>query len=204
MAGLRLLLASTWLPSYLIRIELDRVATQTTDSLRSLLEDNAPGELEKVATEIRPLSGSIDERRALMAANHCTLLKALSDGIGSEKAVEVGREALFKVGVRLGEESRRRLGVGDSVEDLLTAARVMYSVLGIRFTVDGEEGAHRIEFHRCPLSRQYSELTCAVTSAIDEGVFKGLNPKASMSFKRRMTSGFPTCVADVTIASGGA
>jgi hypothetical protein len=139
-----------------------------------------------------------------MAANHRILLNALSNGIGRDRAVELGREALFKVGVRLGEESRRRLGIGDGVKDMLAAARVMYSVLGIRFTVDGEDGEHRIEFHRCPLSKQYSELTCTVTSAIDEGVFKGLNPKASMSFKRRMTSGFPTCVAYVTISSGEA
>lgn len=204
MTSLRLLLSSVWLPSYIIRSELDRVAAQTTDALRSLLEENAPGELQRISTEIKTPSGSIEKRRAVMAANHRVLLNALTKGIGRDKAVEVGREALFKVGVRLGEESRKRLGVGESVEDLLAAARVMYAVLGIRFTVDGEGGEHLIEFHRCPLSKQYSELTCTVTSALDEGVFKGLNPKASMSFKRRMTSGFPTCVAGITIASGGA
>jgi hypothetical protein len=204
LAGLKLFLASVWLPSHIIKGELDRVSAQTTDALRSLLEENAPDELRRVSTEIKAPSGSIEERRAVMAANHSLLLKALSDGIGRDKAVEVGREALFKVGVRLGEESRRRLGVGDSVEDLLTAARVMYSVLGISFTVEGEGGERSIEVHRCALSEHYSELTCAVLSAIDEGAFRGLNPRASMSFKRKMTSGFPTCMAHVTITAGGA
>ena len=204
MVSLRLLLASVWLPNYVIKDEIDKVAATTTDALRSLLEELAPGELQKISTEIQTLSGSIEERRAVMAANHSLLLKALSDGIGRDRAVEVGREVLFEVGVRLGEESCRRLGVGDSVEDLLTAARVMYGVLGIRFTVNREGGDHRIEVYRCPLSRQYSEFTCNVTSAIDEGVFKGLNPRASMSFKRKITSGFPTCVAYVTFGSGGA
>jgi len=204
MVSLRLLLASAWLPSYVLKGEVDRVAATTTDALRSLLKELAPGELEKVFKEIKTPSGSIEERRAVMAANHSLLLKALSDGIGHDRAVEVGRETLYKVGVSIGEESRKRLGVGDSVEDLFTAARVMYSVLGIRFTVNREGGDYRIEVYRCPLSKQYSEFTCTVTSAIDEGVFKGLNPKASMSFKRKITSGFPTCTANVTISSGGA
>ena len=202
--SLKLLLASVWLPNYVIKGELDRVAAQTTEALFSLLEEEAPGELKRVSTEIKTPSGSIEERRAMMAANHSVLLKALSDGIGRDRAVEVGREALFEIGVRLGEESRRRLGVGDSVEDLLMAAHVMYSVLGIRFTVNEKSGEYLIEVYRCPLSKQYSDFTCTITSAIDEGVFKGLNPRASMNFKRKMTSGFPTCMAYVTISSGGA
>lgn len=202
--SLKLLLASVWLPNYVLKGELEKVAATTTDALRSLLEEVAPNELQKVSMEIKPPTGSIEERRAVMATNHSLLVKSLSDGIGHDRAVEVGREALFKVGVRLGEESRKRLGVGDSVEDLLMAARVMYSVLGIRFTFSGEDGDHRIEFQRCALSEHYSELTCTVLSAIDEGVVRGLNPKASMSFERKITSGFPTCTACVTITPGGA
>ena len=203
MVSLRLLLASVWLPSYVQKSEVDRVAAMTTDSLRSVLEEEAPSELQKVSTEIKTPSGSIERRRAVMAANHSLLLKALSDGVGRDRAVELGREALFNVGVSLGEDSRRRLGVGDSVEDLLTAARLMYGVLGISFTVKEECGDHHMEVHRCALSEHYSELTCTVLSAVDEGVFRGLNPRASMSFERRITSGFPTCTACIRIAPGG-
>jgi hypothetical protein len=204
LVSLKLLLASVWLPSYVQKSEVDRVAATTTDALRSVLEQVAPSELQKVTKQIKTPSGSIEERRAVMAANHCLLLKALSDGVGHDRAVELGRETLFKVGVSLGEESRRRLGVGDSVKDLLTAARVMYGVLGIRFTVKEEGGDHHMEVHRCELSEHYSELTCTVLSAVDEGVFRGLNPRASMSFERRITSGFPTCMACIRITSGGA
>jgi hypothetical protein len=204
LVSLKLLLASVWLPNYVLKGELEKVAATTTDALRSLLEEVAPDELQKVSMEIKPPTGSIEERRAVMATNHSLLVKALSDGIGHDRAVEVGREALFKVGVRLGKESRKRLGVGDSVEALLMAARVMYSVLGIRFTFSGEGGEHCIEMQRCALSEHYSELTCTVLSAIDEGVVRGLNPRASMSFKRKITSGFPTCTAYVTITPGGA
>jgi hypothetical protein len=204
LVSLRLLLASVWLPSYVQKSEVDRVAATTTDALRSVLEEEAPSELQKVSTEIKTPSGSIEKRRAVMAANHSLLLKALSDGVGRDRAVELGREALYKVGVSLGEDSRRRLGVGDSVEDLLTAARVMYSVLGISFTVKEEGGDNHMEVYRCALSEHYNELTCTVLSAVDEGVFRGLNPRASMSFERRITSGFPTCMACIRIASGEA
>ena len=204
MVSLKLLLASVWLPSYIQKSEVDKVAATTTNALHSLLEQHAPSELQKVSTKIKTPSGSIENRRAVMAANHRLLLEALSNGVGHNNTVEMGRETLYKIGVSLGEESRRLLGVSDSVEDLLTAARLMYRVLGISFTVKEERDDYHMEFHRCALSEHYNELTCAVLSAVDEGVFKGLNPRASMSFKRRMTSGFPTCTAYIRIASGGA
>ena len=203
MVSLKLLLSSTWLPSHMLKGELDRVAAQTTDALRSLLDEVAPDELRKVSKEIKAPSGSVEERRAAMASNHNVLLKALIDGVGRDRAVEVGREALFRVGVRLGEESRKRLGVGNSIKDLVMAAKVLYRVLGIGFTVHGRGGEYRIEVHRCALSAHYSELTCAVLSAVDEGVVRGLNPLASMRFERKITSGFPTCLASVRISSGG-
>ncbi|UCD44048.1 MAG: hypothetical protein JSV27_07845, partial [Candidatus Bathyarchaeota archaeon] len=178
MVSLKLLLASVWLPDFVLKGELEKVATTTTDALRSLLEEVAPNELQRVSMEIKTPTRTIEERRAVMATNHSLLVKSLSDGIGHDRAVELGREALLKVGVRLGKESRKRLGIGDSVEDLLMAARVMYRVLGIRFTFSGEGGEHRVEMQRCALSDHYSELTCTVLSAIDEGVVRGLNPKA--------------------------
>jgi len=204
LVSLNLLLASVWLPSYMQKSEFDRAAAMTTDALRSLLEQVAPSELQKVSMQIKTPSGSIEKRRAVMAANHRLLLKALYDGVGHDRAVELGRETLFKVGVSLGEESRKRLGVGDSVKDLMMAARVMYGVLGIRFTFKEEGGDHQMEVHWCALSEHYTELTCTVLSAVDEGVFRGLNPRASMSFERKITSGFPTCTACIRIAPGGA
>jgi hypothetical protein len=201
LVSLRLLLASIWLPNYVIKSELERVATTTTDALQSLLEEVAPSQHQIISKQIKPLSGSIEKYRAVMAANHSLLLKVLSDEIGHDRAVEMGRDALFKVGITIGEESGKRLGVGDNIEDLFMAARLMYSILGIEFSIKEEGGHHYMEFHRCALSVHYSELTCTVMSAIDEGVIRGLNPRASMSFKRRITSGYSTCLACIKITS---
>jgi hypothetical protein len=200
LVSIRLLLASIWLPSYIIKSELERVATTTTDALLSILEEEAPSQHQRISQQTKTLSGSIEKYRAVMAANHSLLLKALSDEIGHDRAVEMGRDALFKVGLTIGEESGKRLGVGEGIKELFMAARVMYNILGIEFSIK-EEGYHYMEFHRCSLSDHYSELTCTVMSAIDEGVIRGLNPRASMSFKRRITSGFSTCLACVKITS---
>jgi hypothetical protein len=184
-----------------MKSELERVATTTTDALHSILEIEAPNKLQEVSRKIKTLSGSIEKCRAVMAANHHLLLNALSDEIGHDRAVKVGRNALFKVGIIIGEESGKRLGVGESIKDLLMAARLMYRILGISFTVKEEGGYYYMKFHRCALSDHYSELTCAVMSAIDEGVIRGLNPRASMNFERKITSGFSTCLACVRITS---
>jgi hypothetical protein len=200
LVSLRLLLASIWLPSYIIKSELERVAITTTNALQSILKEVAPSQHQRISMQTKTLSGSIEEYRAVMAANHSLLLKALSDEIGYDRTVEMGRNALFKVGLTIGEESGKRLGVGESIKELFMAARVMYNILGIEFSIKEEE-YHYMEFHRCSLSDHYSELTCTVMSAIDEGVIRGLNPRASMSFKRRITSGFSTCLAYVKITA---
>ena len=200
--SLKLLLASIWLPGPVIRSELDRIAAQTTEALCSLLREKAPNDHEEVSSKIRPLSGSIEERRAVMASNHRVLVEALSNGIGFDGAVDVGREALFMVGVRLGEESRVRLGVGDSIRDLLLAARVLYRVLEISFTAERDGQRIRIVVERCALSCYYSELACIVLSAVDEGVVRGLNPNVAMRFEKRKTAGSPTCVARVNTQAG--
>jgi len=201
--SLKLLLASRWLPSSLLKNELDRVSAQTTEALCSLLDEKAPAELEEVSRRIKPLSGSIEERRAAMATNHSTLVEALSKVIGYDRAVDAGRESLFRVGVRLGEESRIRLGVGESIGDLLLAARVLYRVLGISFDAHWSGDGLQVVVDRCALSGHYSELACIVMSAVDEGAVRGLNPLISMRFERRITSGFPTCVARVNVQAGG-
>jgi len=153
--------------------------------------------------EVSPLSGGIDERRAVMAKNHNLLVNALAKEIGVVEAVKKGRDALFKMGLSIGEDVRFRLGVRDSVEDLILAARILYKVLGISFVVrERKDNALEIEIDRCALSQYYSELTCEVLSAADEGVVMGLNSKIRMEFKRRMTAGFPSCIACVSCVKG--
>lgn len=201
MASIKLHLVSIWLPNYIVKRLLKIISSKTNDALFSILEELAPDELQKVSTRIKPPSGSIEEFRATMASNHNILLNELINSIGQEKAVEVSRETLYNVGKLLGEETRYNLGLDESLEDLVMAAKLLYKVLGISFTLEREEdGTQYIEIHRCTLSKRYSELTCTVLSAVDEGVVGGLNPQAKMWFERRITSGFSTCIARVIIS----
>ncbi len=137
-----------------------------------------------------------------MAKQHEELVEALASALGREKALELGRKALFEVGRNLGIESRAKLGVGNNPKDLIKAAKILYRVLGIDFTVETSEKTQAtLVVSRCALSRQYSEFTCRVLSATDEGVVKGLEPHANMTFKEVLTSGCRNCRAKIEFTS---
>jgi hypothetical protein len=194
--GIRLTLLSWWTPNYIIRREIDRIFKLTANALTSLLESHAPVTFAKIAKETALPPGNVSQKRAAMARTHALLVEALSVAVGREQAVDLGRKALFEVGKSLGKETRGKLGIGDSPNDLIRVARVMYKVLGIEFNVEwhGKTNA-TIVVDRCALAKEYSELTCLVLSATDEGVISGLEPNASMLFKEHMTSGCGKCSA---------
>ena len=196
--GIRLVVLSWWTPKHIISRELDHVSDLTTAALMSLVAVHAPEALVELAKEQVQLSRTIEERRSAMAKKHATLIKVLENAAGRDKAVELGRDALFAVGRNLGREARDKLGIGDEPRDLTRAARIFYRVLGIEFGVEwlGDAKANLI-VERCALSKEYSELTCLVLSATDEGVVRGLNPGASMRFEETMTSGRARCIAAV-------
>ena len=203
MPSLRLRLASAWLPGWELKGELDRVSSMTTDALTSLLKDRAPASSLAVYPPVIPLRGSLDERRAIMATNHTMLVEALVEAIGESKAFDLGRQALFEVGLKIGAESRVRLGVGDGIDDLLRAAKALYRVLGISFFVVQHGSDYEMRVLRCALAKFYSERTCRVLSASDEGVIRGLNSRVGMRFEHTITSGYPSCMARIWIESGG-
>ena len=133
-----------------------------------------------------------------MAKRHNVLVNALAEALGREAAVKVAREALFKVGLQLGSQNRSKLGVGDSQGDLVKAAKIMYNILGISFNVEWLGPKHAIlTVDQCTLAQNYSELTCEVLSATDEGVVQGLNPNMSMKFEKRITCGCKVCTAKI-------
>jgi predicted ArsR family transcriptional regulator len=140
---------------------------------------------------------NIDEKRAAMAKQHAVLVEALVEALGREAAVKVGREALFTAGEQLGSRNRQRLGV-DSPSDLVKAAKIMYNVLGINFKVEWlgpNQGTLTVD--RCALAENYTELTCEVLSATDEGVIHGLNPNMTMKFEKTLTDGCNVCTAKI-------
>ncbi len=196
--GLAIAVLAWRTPRYVISRELDHVSSHTSAALESLLEAHAPEAFAEMAREELHPTGTIEERRSAMAKKHAAIVRALEEAVGRDKAVAMGREALFTVGRNLGRETHDRLGMGDSPRDLVRAARILYRILGIEFRVEwlGNARANLI-VERCALANEYSELTCSVLSATDEGVIRGLNPGASMRFEEKMTGGCARCIAAI-------
>jgi hypothetical protein len=193
--NLKLILASWWTPRSVLIRELDRVAELTIRALDDLLAEHATS-ARSFSMQKRPSGKRLEDRRASMAEAHNKRVSALIDTLGAEEAVMVGREPMFKVGVQLGQEARRRLGVGTGMKDLVRAARIMYKVLGIEFKIEWNTlGGVTMRVSRCSLADSYSLEACMILSAADEGVVRGLNPCISMRFTERITSGSPVCVA---------
>ena len=146
----------------------------------------------------------MEERRAAMALEHANLVNSLAEFLGKEEAIRLGREAMFNVGEKLGKETCQKLGVGRSLQDLIRAARILYRVLGIEFEVEQQNSDTAILIiNRCALAANYSELTCQVLSATDEGTIRGLNQNMNMTFTERITCGLPMCKARITLRMNG-
>jgi hypothetical protein len=190
--GAKLTLLWIWTPKTVIKTELAKVDHATTNALLETIKTYAPN------TEIKAnfsRSGSVEERRQQMAKTHVTLVEALVNAVGEERAVQLGRDALFAACTKLGQETRRRLCVKTQA-DIVKASKVIYRVLCIDATLTWQNTeVATLTVHRCALAQEYTELTCQVLSAADEGVFNGLRPKATMAFSEKLTGGCQKCVA---------
>jgi hypothetical protein len=196
--SIRLKLASLWLPDFILKKELDNVAKKTIKGLNNLLEEYASEKIETIIKKDEVLKGSIESRRSIMAMAHNKRVNILIQELGYEKAVEIGRIAMFEVGRNLGKEARRKLGVGDNFKDIETAAGILYRILGIEFKIENKNGNSVMVVNRCSLSKYYSGEACMILSAADEGVVRGLNEKLCMQFKERITKGAQKCVACIS------
>ena len=194
-------LAARWIPESMLIRELDRVAELTTGALDHLLQQYAPGALKKLQKNNKPPAGDLQTRRSVMANAHNARVRALIDAIGAEETQRIARQSLFKVGIQLGTEARKRLDVGSDLNDLVKAAKVLYKVLGIEFVIERRDEKTVIVIHRCALAEHYTPDACMILSAADEGVVKGLNPKISMAFEERITAGAPKCIARLDIGT---
>jgi len=168
---------------------LERIDGLVVQAILPLLEG------EVIDTSEGPSSKRPDEYRRKMAARHARLVSVLLSRKGQEEGVRLGRAVLYDAGYRMGVDLRRQLRISDSPEELMSAAKLLYRLLGINFQADlgGEEGT--ITVLRCSLSQGYGPITCDVISAMDEGVVTGLNPRASMRFEVRNHPGSPCCTA---------
>lgn len=195
----KLLLASFWMPDFLLIPELDKVAEVTVGCLDQLLEKHAPDKFKSISKDELVLEGNINKRRKQMAVAHNIRVKLLIDALGWEDAMMIGRKALFKVGLYLGREARERLDVGGDFKDLIRAAGILYRVLGIEFQIKRSRKDIFMIVERCSLSYYYSPETCKILSAADEGVVQGLNENIHMKFTQRMTEGYGKCEACINL-----
>jgi hypothetical protein len=183
--------------------ELARVAEVTTAVLDELLEEHAPGAIERVRGEDRVDRDNLEELRGAMADDHVRRVHALVEAVGEEEAVREGRRRMGPAGERLGAEARVRLDIDDSPDDLVAAAKLLYKVLDIEFEAEEHsDGSVTLHIGRCGLTQGYDGLTCRLMSAADEGMIRGLNPRARMEFRHRMTEGANECLADITFDGG--
>jgi hypothetical protein len=199
----RLKVASAMASRSTLKRELTRVAEVTTAVLDGLLEEHAPGVLGRVRAEDRVDRGDLEKMRGAMADDHVRRVHALVEAIGEEEAVRTGRRRMGPAGEGLGVEARARLDVDDSPEDLVAAARLLYRVLDIEFEAEERwDGSVTLHIDRCGLTQGYDGVTCRLMSAADEGMMRGLNPRARMEFRHRMTEGASECLADITFEGG--
>ncbi len=221
--GLKLRIISLWTPEWFQKRGLDELAHQTTRGLEKLLDDqanedlksNKPSKFSKPSKSNEPsksnkkrhdmvLKGNLDERRKIMATTHNKLVERMVSTMGREEAIKKGRKAMFNEGLSLGAKFKRILGVGGSIDDLFTAARILYDVLGIKFSIkeveeEGENGKITMFVSHCALAEYYTPDTCHVLSAADEGVVQGLNPHVKIKFTKRITEGCFECLAPIKI-----
>jgi hypothetical protein len=197
--SLRLKVASALTSRSVLRRELARVAEVTTGVLDELLREYAPEGLDEVRSEDTGLGDDLDHLRRAMAEGHARRVHALAEAMGEEEAIREGRRRMGPVGERLGAEARERLGVDDTTGDLIAAAKLLYKVLDIEFKAEEHwDGSVTLHIGRCGLSDGYDGITCRLMSAADEGMMRGLNPRARMEFRHRMTEGASECLADIT------
>jgi len=194
--SLKLRLASIYTPGFLLKKELDRLSERTLKAMDDLLDEQAVGGRGGRPGDV-VMTGSLEERRTAMTKAQNERASALVAALGREEAVRLGRRQLHAVGVAIGEEMKKRMAVGESLEDLQRAARVMYKVLGIDFEMESKGGRTTMIVHRCALSRHYSAEACEILSATDEGVVEGLNPRLSMRFEERIAAGSEACKARI-------
>jgi len=199
--GVKIRLLSWWTPNCFLKKGLHELANSTINGLKELLIKENPEYIEDLKGfeyNSNILKGNLHEQRRNMAAIHNQLVEKMIDIFGNEDAIKLGRKAMFIKGLALGREFRRIFGVGTSLEDLKSAARILYKVLGIEFVVkEFGNGEIVMVVNHCDLAEYYRPDTCKILSAADEGVVQGLNPKIKIKFQERITEGASCCLAPI-------
>lgn len=198
--GLRLRFLSWWTPEGFKKRGLDELANSTIHGLENvLITETSKDTPYKRRYKKIILKGKLAEKRSSMTKIHNKLVETMINTMGHDKAIKEGREAMFKEGFSLGQKFKGTLGVGNSLDDLIRAAKILYNVLSIEFTIEENDGKMVMIVNHCSLAEYYTSQTCQVLSAADEGVVQGLNPSIKMHFTKIITEGAPCCLASLQL-----
>jgi hypothetical protein len=213
--GIKLRFLSWWTPGWFQKKGLNQLAHSTINGLEKVLhEETSTDKTSKLDNNPKlsyvRLKANLDERvisnknlnekRRIMTQTHNELVETMIKKLGHDKAIEIGSETMFQEGLYLGEKFKKILGVGNNIEDLIIAARILYKVLGIDFTIKETENNEMIMVvNHCALAEYYTPETCQVLSAADEGVVQGLNPTITIKFTERITEGCKKCLAPIKV-----
>ncbi len=114
----------------------------------------------------------------------------------AEKALRSGKDlsaiddTLYHRALELGAQYRRWLGIR-KIDDVMSAARVLYGFFGIDFL---GTSSGKITIRRCFFSEYYSSAVCKCISAMDAGLLTGLSGGRRLMFSQRITEGAPACI----------
>ena len=195
--GIKLRILSAWTPKFIINQELRGTTDITNDYLDKLIKDHGGSPPKQM-----DLNGNPDDRRKQMALGHNLRVKILIDLLGETQAIIEGRKKMFEAGFKLGQHARNILGVQNSIDDTMKAAKILYRVLGIDFITETSENTIILWVNSCTLSNYYTPQTCCILSHADKGVLKGLNGYMDLEFVEKITTGSKRCKGCINIEGG--
>lgn len=102
--------------------------------------------------------------------------------------VEEVKRRLFQNSYLWGQQLRKSLHLV-TLDDAVTAMKVIYKLIGIDFHCDS---AGEFTIRRCFFSKYYSRGVCDLISSLDEGLAAGLSG-GTLCFSQRITEGRSCC-----------
>lgn len=176
--SVRLFLAETYMPEFIIKRELRNLFQLTSSAF---------------ARKAPSLNGfSFDECMIEFALFTKT---SVDQARSRDDEIAVIQNRLFQQAYEYGKLWRNRFGV-TTMKEAMRAARILYRAIGIEFR-GTEQGV--VEIGRCFFSKYYSPGTCEVISSLDAGIMAGLSGGRLLSFSHRITEGFDSCNAQMSM-----
>jgi hypothetical protein len=176
--SIRLFLAEQYLPVFIRKRELKNLFQLTASAF---------------ARQAPPLNGlSFDECITEFALFTRT---SVDQARTRDENISVIQDRLFQQAFEYGRLWRIRFGI-TTMKEVMRAGRILYGAIGIEFR-GTDQGV--IEIGTCFFSKFYSPATCEVISSLDAGIMAGLSDGKPLSFSQRITEGFESCKAQMSM-----